>query len=58
MEPLITRFYRSRRKKSQTILGILFIIAGGLLIIIWIPLWMWVFILGCILVAIGIIILK
>ncbi|NLV99694.1 MAG: hypothetical protein GX041_00670 [Clostridiales bacterium] len=55
---MITRFYRSRRKKAQTLLGILFIIAGVLLILIWIPLWLWVFILGCVLVAIGIIILR
>ncbi|MFO7294820.1 MAG: hypothetical protein C0P72_002255 [Clostridia bacterium] len=51
----------SPRKKNNTvrvILGVLFIVAGVLLIIIWVPLWMWVLLLGGVMIAIGVILLR
>ncbi|WP_252225756.1 hypothetical protein [Caldicoprobacter algeriensis] len=59
MSGLIVRF--SPKKKSNTariVLGVLFIVAGILLIIIWVPLWMWVFLLGFVMIAIGVILLR
>ncbi|MDN5276982.1 MAG: hypothetical protein PWR01_947 [Clostridiales bacterium] len=59
MSGLIVRF--SPKKKSntaRTVLGVLFIVAGILLIIIWVPLWMWVFLLGSVMIAIGVILLR
>lgn len=56
---LIVRF--SPKKKNNTarvILGVLFIVAGILLIIIWVPLWMWVLLLGGVMIAIGVILLR
>ena len=56
---LIVRF--SPKKKSntaRTFLGVLFIVAGILLIIIWVPLWMWLFLLGIVMIAIGVILLR
>jgi len=56
---VVVRF--SPRKKNNTvrvILGVLFIVAGVLLIIIWVPLWMWVLLLGGVMIAIGVILLR
>ncbi|MBM7581905.1 1,4-dihydroxy-2-naphthoate octaprenyltransferase [Caldicoprobacter guelmensis] len=59
MSSLIVRFCpKKRNNTARIVLGILFIVAGTLLLIIWVPLWMWVFLLGCVMIAIGVILLR
>jgi len=49
---------KKRNNTARTVLGVLFIVAGILLIIIWVPLWMWVLFLGGVMIAIGVILLR
>lgn len=59
MSRLIVRFTpKKRNNTARTVLGVLFIVAGILMIIIWVPLWMWVLFLGGVMIAIGVILLR
>jgi len=56
---LMVRFSPKKRgNTARIVLGVLLIVAGILLIIIWVPLWMWVFLLGFVMIAIGVILLR